>query len=208
MTQRTSSFWQRYALKKTPNTQVCAFKGCGSDGIYRAPKHDHPQNIKDNNCWHWFCLMHVREYNAAWNYYKGMTEAEIIALWERDITWDRPSWPLGSWQSAAAVKPFLRATTKPHNGDSSYKDPFGLFEESIHYTQSPSPKKRTITAEDEAIILFNLPPHFKPADLQKAYRNLVKKHHPDVNGGSLEAEAHIKKINIAYQLLKKYNLSQ
>ena len=49
MTQNTSSFWQRYALKKTPNTHPCAFAGCGLDGAYRAPKHNHPQNIKDNN---------------------------------------------------------------------------------------------------------------------------------------------------------------
>ncbi len=221
MKQHTSHFWQRYALKKTPHTHTCAYDGCTSDGTYRAPKHGCPQNIKDDTCWHWLCLTHVREYNAAWNFYKDMTEAEIIAHWKRDITWDRPSWPLGNWQSAAAAKPILRSASyyqnhyqqnnqynhfnDNHDEHDTFKDPFGLFDEMPHAHDAPSPPpKRTTTAEDEAIRLFNLPPHFKPADLQKVYRALVKQHHPDVNGGSLEAEAYIKKINSAYQLLKRY----
>jgi hypothetical protein len=44
----------------------------------------------------WFCLQHVREYNAAWNYYAGMSDDEVEADIRRDPGWPRPSWPLAS----------------------------------------------------------------------------------------------------------------
>jgi len=43
---------------------------------------------------------------------------------------------------------------------------------------------------------------FSQDDLRRCYRNLVKKYHPDANGGSPEAEEKIKRINEAYEVLK------
>jgi molecular chaperone DnaJ len=39
------------------------------------------------------------------------------------------------------------------------------------------------------------------ADIKKAYRQLVRKYHPDANPGNKEAEEHFKKINHAYEIL-------
>ena len=199
MKKETSYFWQHYALKKAAIPRSCEQQGCTAEGNYRAPRRDCSQNIKDDTTWHWLCLTHVRDYNATWNFYKDMTEDEIITHWERDITWDRPTWPLGSWQSTRTTKPFLRSS---HQSNGQFQDPFGLFEESINAHAAPPPPKMT-TAENEAIVLFNLPPNFNQDDLQKAYRTLVKQHHPDVNGGCVKAEAYIKTINLAYHLLKQ-----
>ncbi len=40
-------------------------------------------------------------------------------------------------------------------------------------------------------------------EIKKAYRNLAKKYHPDVNNGSPEAEARMKEVNEAYSLVMK-----
>ena len=39
------------------------------------------------------------------------------------------------------------------------------------------------------------------ADIKKAYRNLAKKYHPDMNPGNAEAEAKFKEANEAYEVL-------
>lgn len=40
-------------------------------------------------------------------------------------------------------------------------------------------------------------------EIKKAYRNLAKKYHPDVNNGSPEAEARMKEVNEAYSTVMK-----
>ena len=40
-------------------------------------------------------------------------------------------------------------------------------------------------------------------EIKKAYRNLAKKYHPDVNNGSAEAEAKMKEVNEAYSQVMK-----
>jgi curved DNA-binding protein CbpA len=43
-------------------------------------------------------------------------------------------------------------------------------------------------------------------EIKKAYRNLAKKYHPDVNNGSADAEAKMKAVNEAYSaIMKKIN---
>ncbi|MDU5145469.1 MAG: DnaJ domain-containing protein [Paenibacillus dendritiformis] len=41
-----------------------------------------------------------------------------------------------------------------------------------------------------------------PDEIKKAYRRLAKLHHPDVNGGSPEAEQRFKRIHEAYAVLQ------
>ena len=64
---------------------------CGALGDYRAPKSRNALN----DYW-WFCLEHVRAYNASWDFYKGMSPVEIEAATRADTAWQRPTWPLGS----------------------------------------------------------------------------------------------------------------
>jgi DnaJ-domain-containing protein 1 len=190
-------FWQRQALKKHPTIKRCEHEGCTEEGTYRAPRHDCKHDIKNNANWHWLCLNHVREYNATWDFYKNMSEDEIIASRRRDIAWDRPSWPMGSWQAQAGTKPFLRSEAFV-NG---HKDPFGLFDD-VGYDDLNRQGFNFTPQQIEALKLFGLTSAFTQSELQKAYRALVKEHHPDVNGGCVHAEARIKSINVSYELLR------
>ena len=55
-------------------------------------------------------------------------------------------------------------------------------------------------AEDLYKIL-GVPRDASAADIKKAYRQLVRKYHPDANPGNRDAEEHFKKINQAYEVL-------
>ena len=73
----------------------CEWIGCDRDGLYRAPR-----SRRELRQYWWFCLEHVREYNAAWNYYAGMSDNEVEADVRFDTVWQRPSWPLGAGNRA------------------------------------------------------------------------------------------------------------
>ena len=174
--------------------QLCGHEGCADGGIYRAPKSRYHLESGVND-WHWFCLIHIRDYNARWNYYTNMTEPEIERERRADVTWQRPSWPLGASTGFRGGG---------HAGP-SFQDPFDLFNDAPSYAHpfSQAPASRTpASPQNRALAVFGLSHPFSQHDLRRRYRDLVKKHHPDANGGSLEAEEEIKRINEAYTVLK------
>ena len=85
---------------------ACAHPGCDLAGEFRAPR---SRDALDS--YFWFCLEHVREYNAAWNYYADMDDAAVEAEVRKDIVWRRPTWPLG---------------TRPGPDADRLRDPLGL----------------------------------------------------------------------------------
>lgn len=169
--------------------QACCYEGCADQGVYRAPKSRyHLESGVDD--WHWFCLIHIRDYNSRWNYYTNMTETEIERERRADVTWQRPSWPLGaSGTSQSGIY------TGP-----SFQDPFDLFNDASPHARPFS--QASAPPESKALAVFGMSYPFSPNDLRRRYRDLVKKHHPDANGGSFEAEEEIKRINEAYEILK------
>ena len=82
----------------------CAHPGCLEDGVYKAPK----SRLQLRN-YHYFCLEHVREYNKAWNYHKGLNEQQVENSIRRSTTWDRPSWPFGTKHKM--FESFVKGTT-------------------------------------------------------------------------------------------------
>ena len=51
----------------------CDHPDCAEAGEHRAPR---DRGLKE---YYWFCLEHVRAYNAAWDYFRGMSATEIEA---------------------------------------------------------------------------------------------------------------------------------
>lgn len=175
---------------KTIRGQSCGHEGCADEGIYRAPKSRyHLESGVDD--WHWFCLIHIRDYNARWNYYNNMSESDIERERRADVTWQRPSWPLGASGSRGGAPSGF-----------SFQDPFDLFNDASPSHPFSQSMMSTFSPESKALTVFGLSCPFSQNDLRQRYRDLVKKHHPDANGGSLEAEEEIKRINEAYEILK------
>ena len=84
----------RFSEEAPPATRCCDMPTCSAAGEYRAPK-----GRERLNEYFWFCLEHVREYNKAWDYYAGMSEREIERHVRSDVTWQRPTWPMGFWRT-------------------------------------------------------------------------------------------------------------
>jgi len=148
-----------------------------------------------------FCLEHVRAYNAKWDFHVHMSPKDIEAEIRRVATWDRPTWPLGlNGGSPKKARAWSRA---------DIHDPMNL---GAGTAFDPTQRKKTRqkswaedqglkTDERKALKVFDLDGPITLADLKNRYKQLVKQHHPDKHGGSHEAEARMKTINSAYQLL-------
>lgn len=177
----------------TSGLRGCEHPGCADEGIYRAPKSRYHLESGVND-WYWFCLIHIRDYNAKWNYYANMSEDEIERERRGDVTWQRPTWPLG-----ANLGPDRNTSvfTNP-----SFQDPFGFFDDAA--SSSYQEKFSNQSPEAKALELLGLPHPFNHTELRKRYLILVKQHHPDTNMGSIESVEIVKKINEAYELLKKW----
>lgn len=159
--------------------RCCESPGCDQDGIYRAPRS--PQRTTE---YRWFCLQHVREYNAAWNYYAGMTDNEVEADIRRDTVWQRPSWPLGTPPGPGTW----------HAG--RVTDGFGMFGTA---GRAPPPRRQPASAEERALLVLELQAPVTVAEVKSRYKELVKRHHPDANGGDKAAEERFKQISEAYR---------
>ena len=156
--------------------RCCERSGCDQDGLYRAPR-----SRLQMTQYRWFCLQHVREYNAAWNYYAGMSDDEVEADIRRDTVWQRPSWPL-----AATVGYRAWHATRTTDG-------FGVFE------GARPPARREPTAEERALLVLELRAPVTVAAVKARYKELVKRHHPDANCGDKAAEERFKEISEAYR---------
>jgi hypothetical protein len=174
----------------------CDHAGCKNAGDYRAPKSR--RQLKD---YYWFCFEHVQAYNKAWNYHAGMSAEEIEAHLHAAVIGERPLWPLG-----------VRGNQFFGRGR-RYRDPFeehfGFFEEMGDDAAGPEGARaelraRPATLEDQALATLGLTGPADIATIKQHYKRLVKRYHPDANGGGDQAaEEQLKRINEAYAILKK-----
>ena len=158
--------------------------GCGALGEYRAPKSR--RNLKQ---YWWFCLEHVRAYNAAWDYYKGMTPGEIEAGLRFDTGWQRPTWPLG------------RLGTATWNGE-ELRDPLHVLAAAGLHGSARRGPEQTPAELREPLATLGLSWPTTLAAVKTRYKELAKRHHPDANGGDRAAEERLKTINLAYATLR------
>lgn len=159
----------------------CDAPGCTAEGVYRAPR-----SKSELNAYYMFCLDHVRQYNLSWNYFSGLSVDEIEEQIRRDTVWDRPTWPFAGrnarpvWQAQeAAADAFRFAGAEP----------------------SP-PRRRFSVDEERALAVLEVEPPVTLERVKARYKALVKRHHPDANGGDRMAEERLKDINLAYSTLK------
>ncbi len=175
----------------------CEWPGCTGAGTHKAPKgrgHDGEYLL--------FCIDHVREYNKGYNYFDGMSDDDVIRYQKSAITGHRPTWSLGMnpWANGQDA-----AQTPEDFARSGFSDTFGVFGESA--SGSEQPRRRPIrNAERKALSTLALDETATPDEIKSRYKTLVKRHHPDANGGGKEAEEKLREIIQAYDYLKSAGL--
>jgi hypothetical protein len=163
----------------------CDHPGCAGAGEFRAPR-----SREELNRYFWFCLAHVRSYNAAWDFHAGMSEADIEAWIRRDTTWHRPTWPLGLGRGDE-----LRLHLEMAG------DPLNFFDNAKAERAEQTRRRHDNSPVGQAMRLFELESPLTLEVLRARYKTLVKIHHPDANGGDKASEERFKDINQAYETL-------
>ena len=166
----------------------CAVPGCRSPGEYKAPLQ--PANFDGPGAWRFLCLDHVREHNAKYNFFEGMSPEEIQ---------DAQS-PLGGWERPS--RRFASNGADPPPAWSDFADPLDAIATRFGRSDAAAPS-RFGKAERRALGVLGLGEDADMHALRKRYSNLVRRFHPDKNGGDRSHEGRLGEVIEAYQLLRK-----
>lgn len=190
----TRGQYHRPHLEPGEDAHLCEFSNCAEDGIYKAPHS--PKALRE---WRWFCLDHVRDYNKAWNYFSGWSEDDIDNWRREDLTGHRPTWRMGSAPGEGPANEDLEK-----NFHRFAREWFGeASSQSEGDSWSAREAVRPTGEHSKALETLDLDPPYTLESLKRQYKVLVKRHHPDANGGSKESEELLKTINQAYTYLLK-----
>lgn len=180
------------------NDPQCQWEGCQNAGTHKAP-----MGRGHEGQFFLFCIDHVREYNKSYNYFSGMTD-DAIARYQKDaLTGHRPTWQMGvngrPDPNDEATFTANKAWTKRPD------DPFGLFGEAGKQSRSEdtTPKRRVRSLEKRAFDTLDMDETSDSEKIKARYKELVKRHHPDANGGDRSSEERLRQIIQAYNVLKQ-----
>ena len=162
---------------------ICQWNKCRNVGKYRAPsERDNIKNFK------WLCEKHIVLFNKNWNYFEGMSENEIQKFIKSDLTWHRPT------QKFGAADNFFNILW-----NNALNDKFNFFNEN----NSINKKINGLSEKDkDALKIMELELSADWLTIQKKFKTLVKKFHPDKHAGNKQHEDKLKKITLAYSHLK------
>ena len=164
---------------------ICYWNKCKKPGNYKAP-------VEKDNCknYKWLCAQHIKEFNKSWNYFENMTEDQIKLFLKSDMTWHRPTQKFGSRDNFFDIL-----------WNNALNDKFEIFK---NITNGKYISKKNLSSKDkEAFMILDLKTDAGWLNIQKRFKTLVKKFHPDMNSGSRKYEEKLKTITIAYSHLKK-----
>jgi DnaJ-domain-containing protein 1 len=176
-----------------PGERPCDHPGCRLAGVARAPK---SRDMLDEH--YWFCQAHAAEYNRSWNFFAGMSDEQIRARQEDELTsGGRPTWQFkagrGSREAAAAASRGF------------FRDAFGLFGRDRPPTEAEKAAydKRLGRLERNALADLDLDATADAATIRRRYTELLKRCHPDANGGDRSTEHKLQRVIKAFRTLRK-----
>ena len=174
---------------KPVRVQRCARPDCDLEGTHRVPK-----NRECLNEHLWFCLEHARAHNEAWDYFSGMNEKQIEAFRVDAMTGHPPTWPLG--------KPSARM-----RDGQAYDDKFAVLGDVLEEVRPRRPERQLTRVQLQALEMLGLEAGATLQDIKARYKELVKRFHPDANGGDRGAEERLKQVIKAYSVLRAAGLT-
>jgi hypothetical protein len=166
----------------------CAIPGCAAPGEFKAPLL--PADFDGPGTWRFLCLDHVREHNAKYNYFNGMSPDEITRAQSPIGGWDRPS------------RRFAANGADPPPRWSDFADPLDAIAMRFGRMGSRQPS-RFSHKEQRALSVLGLGEDADRHLVRRRYSALVRRYHPDKNGGDRGHEGRLGEVIEAYQLLRK-----
>jgi DnaJ-class molecular chaperone len=133
----------------------------------------------------------VREHNAKYNFFEGMSADEI----------SRAQHPLGGWERPS--RKFAANGADPPPSWSDFSDPLEAISTRFGKVRERSGASRFSRAEQRALSVLGLGEDADRHAVRKRYSNLVRRYHPDKNGGDRSHEGRLGEVIEAYQLLRQ-----
>ena len=139
-----------------------------------------------------FCAEHVRAYNATYDYFKGMDDAALAKFRTAEVVGHRPTWKMGQGNAKNFDESmFATARSMRRMGVKTAAAPAG-------------PRYNTLALK--ALTTLELDGRASVAMIKTSYKALVKRNHPDANGGDRSSEDKLREIIQAYNYLKANKL--
>ena len=187
-----ASAGKRFHGRVEGRAQQCAEPGCDAPGEFRAPGRQRP-GFDGPGDWRWLCLDHVRAFNAGYNYFQGMSPDEISEAQNHYGGWERETRAFGT----------AGASPAPRWAD--FVDPLDAI--GARFAEARRPRQRTDGREvsegdRKHLKTLGLDPDADRRTLRQRYAELVRRYHPDRNGGDRSHEKALQAVIEAYTQLK------
>jgi len=179
-----------------PGERACDHAGCRRPATARAPKSRELMNEH-----YWFCQEHAAEYNRNWNFFAGMSEGEVRNVQKDELFGGgRPTWEMKAGRFSREAAAFNHRFQRGEG----YRDPFNLFGSGGPHARHPEPEDRRLgKLERNALAELDLESNADGPKIRTRYTELVRRLHPDANGGDRAGEQRLQKVIKAYQTLRK-----
>jgi len=181
------------------NAQRCDHEGCTKTGEFRAPM----GRGKEGKFFQ-FCLVHVKAYNATYNYFSGMNDEALAAYAKQEEIGHRPTWKLGV--NSKSGRTAQRGRVAGGRGGPDVQDKFNIFGARGGEQEAKAEPRVGIVAR-KALETLGLDITSDRVAIKARYKELVKRFHPDANGGDRSREGTLQEILKAYQTLKGQGLA-
>ena len=193
-TDRKERAGPRFHGRVEANGRMCAEPGCEGAGEFRAPLVEGATGGRDGPPpFRWLCLDHVRAFNSRYNFFAGMSADEIHAAQR----------PYAGWESETRAFTAGGADRPPRWSD--FADPLDAIQ--MRFRREAAPERRDgkpLSGQDrDSLKVLGLAADADRNGLRKRYSELVRKYHPDRNGGDRSHEAMLQKVIAAYQQLRQ-----
>ncbi len=167
---------------------ACQWKGCQAAGQHRAP-----MGRGREGQYYLFCLDHVRQFNASYNYFEGWSNADVEAFQKDAVIGHRPT-----WRTDLGRRGYRDGLGR------GFEDPHAFFS---HRDRRPDgPARRLKPLERKSLETLDLAEGADRVRIKARFKELVKLHHPDANGGDKRSENKLREIIQAYNYLKQAGL--
>jgi curved DNA-binding protein CbpA len=199
-----SKYFERIRVRPDPEAELksraprCQWDGCDEAGTHRAPV----GRMREGEYFK-FCFDHVREYNKGFNYFSGLGDTEIARFQKEALTGHRPTWSMGVNPSARSSPDIAQQRSGRAGYYNRMRDPYNLFGD----RENNRPRERKAKPlEAKALDTLGLDVRATAAEIKARYKELVKRHHPDANGGDRGSEDRFRDVLQAYRVLKQAGL--